>query len=113
MDGSLTIAVANNGKVSFDGRSRQEELEALLETMLTADTLPVTMLFYTEGVRWVVRDSPVLAKLQAVESKGAKLVSCLDCLSSCDLASEVGVGTVSDEESIMETLWAAGNVMVI
>ncbi len=113
MNGSLAIAVANNGKTLLDGRSPQEELETLLETMLAAEALPVTMLFYTEGVRWVVKDSPVLTKLQAIEAKGANVISCLDCLSACNLTNEVGVGTISDEETIMETLWAAGNVMVI
>ncbi len=113
MNRSLAIAVAHDG-LSQPGRDDpKSQLEALLRLLLDADTPSTRLLFYTEGVRWVTRESPLLDLLRAVEARGVELVACRTCLKSAGLLDQVAVGKVGSQDGIIEAMHTADNVVVL
>jgi len=113
MNRSLAIAVAHDGLSQPGGDDQEFQLENLLHLLLNAETPPTKMLFYTEGVRWVTSDSPLLDLLRAVESRGVELVACRTCLRSAGLLGQVAVGKVSSQDGIIEAMHTADNVVVL
>ncbi|MDY7042430.1 MAG: DsrE family protein [Chloroflexota bacterium] len=113
MNRSLAIAVAHDGLAQPSGDDQGCQLECLLHLLLDADTPPTRLLFYTEGVRWVTRNSPLLELLRAVEARGVELVACRTCLKSAGLLDQVAVGKVGSQDGIIEAMHTADNVVVV
>lgn len=113
MNRSLAIAVAHDGLSQPSEDNREFPLEALLHLLLNAETPPTRLLFYTEGVRWITRDSPLLDLLRAVEARGVELVACRTCLRSAGLLDQVAVGKVGSQDGIIEAMQTAENVVVL
>ncbi len=99
------------------GKADTELQHKLIGTYLKlldeSNTLPAAICFYTEGVKLVVADSPVLEPLQALETKGVHLVVCQTCLNYFDLADKVQVGVVGGMTDIIEAQWRAEKVITI
>ncbi|MBC7249268.1 MAG: DsrE family protein [Anaerolineae bacterium] len=113
MSRSLAIAVAHDG-LSPSGEGNQEfPLESLLHLLLNSEAPPTRLLFYTEGVRWVTRESPLLDLLRAVEARGVELVACRTCLKSAGLLDQVAVGKLGSQDGIIEAMQTADNVVVL
>jgi intracellular sulfur oxidation DsrE/DsrF family protein len=113
MNRSLAIAVAHDGLSQSNGNDQEFPLEALLHMLLNSEALPTRLLFYTEGVRWVTRESPLLDLLRAVEARGVELVACRTCLRSAGLLDQVAVGKVGSQDGIIEAMHTAENVVVL
>ena len=64
--------------------------------------------FYTDGVRLVLDDSPVLEELRALESQGVHLIICKTCLDAFGVADRVAVGVVGGMGDIIAAQWTAG-----
>ncbi len=78
-----------------------------------SDPLPAQLCFYTDGVRLCVDDSPVLAELKALESRGVELVLCSTCLERMVLTDRVAVGVVGGMADIITAMTAADNVVTL
>jgi intracellular sulfur oxidation DsrE/DsrF family protein len=104
---SLAIVIGENGSCS-DG-----ELAELLQDLQVLEEPSVQLVFTTEGVSLVTRDSPVLAQLQALEAKGVPILACSTCLSYAGLRDQVAVGKVGSMTRIMEAMQSADQVAAI
>jgi len=89
----------------------------LMHTYLTLldqdDVLPGAIAFYAEGVKLVVRGSPVLDLLHSLEAKGVHLIICNTCPQYYDLADEVQVGIIGGMTDIIAAMWKADKVITL
>ena len=112
-DRLLAIAVAHDGvDQSRDGPERAA-FEDLVHVLLQSESIPATLCFYTEGVRWLTRDSPVLKELEEIRRRGAEIVVCRACLAEAGLLDTVAVGQLDTQDHIDEILRHAEHTMVL
>lgn len=115
----LAIAVAHDGVGSEYGSSnrsnghKRESFEDLIDVLLQSEAIPATLCFYTEGVHWVTRGSPVLGELQEIRRRGAEIVTCRACLTEAGLLDAVAVGRLDTQDHIDDILRHAQHTMVV
>ena len=81
--------------------------------LLEGDRLPAAICFYTDGVKLVVKDSPVLEPLRALEEIGVRLIICSTCLDFYSLNGQTQVGIVGGMGDIIEAQTKAAKVITI
>lgn len=79
--------------------------------LLEGDHLPAAICFYTDGVKLVVKGSPALEPLKALEGKGVRLIVCSTCLETFGLTDQVQVGIVGGMGDILEAQVKASKVI--
>jgi hypothetical protein len=84
-----------------------------LALIAQASPLPSQICFYTDGVRLCVAGSPVLAELEALETKGVELVLCSTCLDKFGLLDNVSVGIVGGMGDIITAMTGADNAIAL
>jgi selenium metabolism protein YedF len=75
--------------------------------------LPAVICFYTEGVKLVTEDSPVLEQLQVLEKKGVRLIVCSTCLNYFGLTEKVRAGITGGMVDILEAQFRAAKVITL
>jgi selenium metabolism protein YedF len=109
---SGTVLFVTSDKV---GRGSDELGTILMSSMFGAiqevKPLPKTIVFMNSGVKLTVEGSPVLDKIKGLEKLGVGILICGTCLDYFHLKDKVGVGTVSNMFTILETLLGASNVV--
>jgi selenium metabolism protein YedF len=94
----------------------EEELGRLLITnfikaIKDLDVLPAKMVFYNNGVKLGVIESPVYEHLEEIENMGVSLLFCATCVNFYSLQDRVKIGTLSNMFEIAQVLASAGNVV--
>jgi hypothetical protein len=109
----LAIAVAHDGiSPSHNGHGRQR-FQELIDVLLQSEVIPATLCFYTEGVRWLTRESPVLGQLQEIRRRGAEILACRTCLTEAGLLDAFAVGRLDTQDNIDDILRHAQHTMVV
>jgi len=95
-----------------------EELQLLLigkylHLLEQGEDLPAAICFYTDGVKLVVTDSPILEKLAALEKRGVRLIVCSTCLNYFDLEDKIKIGIVGGITDILEAQIRAEKVITL
>jgi hypothetical protein len=107
------ILVTNDGMGTADAALRHKLLGIYLKLLLEHDYLPAAICFYADGVKLVVKGSPVLDVLGQIEAKGVHLVSCVTCLNYYGLNDRVAVGIVGGMHDIVELQRRAQKVITL
>lgn len=94
-----------------------EELGALLiqgfvNTIKEVAPLPAAVVCYNTGIKLACQDSPVVESLRELDRLGVRILVCGTCVNYFGAKEQLGVGTISNMLTIMETLTAAGKVVV-
>ncbi len=82
-----------------------------LDTIKEVEPLPDKMIFYHEGVKMVLEDSPVLEKLKDMERMGVEILICGDCVNFYKVKGKVRVGTISNAYDILKAFTDAGHLI--
>ena len=112
----LAIAVAHDGhgrSTSASNGHGSQKFEELVDVLLQSEAIPATLCFYTEGVRWLTRESPLLSELQEIRRRGAEIVACRACLTEAGLLDSVAVGRLDTQDHIDDILRHAQHTMVV
>jgi intracellular sulfur oxidation DsrE/DsrF family protein len=107
------ILVTSNGMGKADLPLGQKLVGKYLELLAQHTDLPAVICFYTEGVKLVIDDSPVLVQLRALEAKGVRLIVCSTCLDYFNLANRVKIGIVGGMGDIIEAQMKGEKVITI
>lgn len=107
------ILITNNGMGNADVPLQHKLLGKYLELIQQNNSLPNAICFYTEGVKLVVENSPVLAQLKSLEDKGVRLIVCSTCLEYFELIEKVQVGIVGGMGDIIEAQVQAEKVITL
>jgi hypothetical protein len=94
-----------------DGSFGLEMFDRFLHTLERPDLTDEALCFYTDGVKLVVEDSPVVDGLRLLEKLGMRIVICGSCLDYFGLRERVAVGEVGGMTEIVALLRSAGRVM--
>ncbi len=113
MSGSVAIVVSRNASDPEGGESPRERLEAVVSMLLQAEHPAVKVLFYTEGLSWVLRDSSILPQLMELEARGVELLVCQECAREGGLKGDLAVGRLESDDHILELMWSAEHVVVV
>jgi len=88
-------------------------LSNYLKLLLDEDLLPNALLFYGEGVKTVVENSPFLETLSELEKKGVNLIVCKTCLNFYGILDQIKVGKVGTMADIVHYQWNVDKVITI
>jgi hypothetical protein len=110
---NTVILVTTNGMGNADETLQQLLFGKYVELLLQNESLPEVFCFYTDGVKLVCEDSPVLEQLKSLESKGIRLIICSTCLNYFELSAKVRVGIVGGMGDILEAQSRAEKVITI
>ena len=110
---STIILITNNGMGKADEKLQQILAGKYFELLAQNGSLPAAICFYTEGVKLVCEDSPVIEQLRELESKGVRLIVCSTCLNYFNLKEKVQVGIVGGMGDILEAQTKAEKVITL
>ena len=110
---NTVLMVTNYGMGKGDQALQLKLIGKYLELIQQNQTLPNAICFYTDGVKLVVEGSPVLDQLNALETKGVRLIVCSTCLEHYTLTDKVQVGIVGGMTDIIEAQVKAAKVIAI
>ena len=88
-------------------------LTTYLDLILEAEYLPKAITFYTDAVRLITTDSPLLSQFQALEENGVLLIACGTCLNHHGLWDQVEVGIVGGMTDIIEAQKKAKKIVTL
>jgi selenium metabolism protein YedF len=74
---------------------------------------PHAIAFYNAGVTLLVKSSPVLAALAALEEAGVELLACGTCIEDYGILGQISVGRVTDMREIVSEMMEADKVVTI
>ena len=110
---SLVIAVPYDGIAEDRNNESRLAFEELIQTLLAYDKIPATLCFYTEGVRWVTKESPLVDELREIISRGADIVACRASMAEAGLIEDLAVGRLDTADRIDDMLIGAQHAMVV
>ncbi|MEJ5223799.1 MAG: DsrE family protein [Anaerolineales bacterium] len=113
MNNDTLLVITHNGMGHADPALQHKLIGKYLSLLLDAGTLPNAIAFYTDGVKLVTKDSPVLEQLAAMEARGVRLIVCSTCLEHFGLTDKVKVGIVGGMTDIIEAQSRAGKVITL
>jgi len=107
------IQLTNYGMGDADEELQIKLLKTYFTLLLEGDYIPKVITLYTEAVKLITTDSPLLKELQALEEKGTLLISCGTCLNHYGLWDQVEVGLVGGMTDIVESQKKAKKIVSI
>ena len=110
---NTVILITSNGMGKSDERLGQTLAGKYFELLSQNGSLPAVLCFYTEGVKLVCDDSPILDQLRKLEANGVRLIVCSTCLNYYELNENVQVGIVGGMGDILEAQVKADKVITI
>jgi len=107
------LLITKNGIGHADVELQHKLLDTYLRLLLENGDLPAAICFYTDGVKLVVKESPLLDRLHDIEARGVRLIICSTCLNSFGLTDDVAVGIIGSMADILEAQTRAGKVITL
>ena len=90
-----------------------EMLDKFFHTLETRAEKPHAICFYTEGVKLLADDSPVVLGLKLLESLGVQIIACQSCLNRYGLLSRLAVGQIGGMPDIVQLMGEADKVITV
>jgi sulfur relay (sulfurtransferase) complex TusBCD TusD component (DsrE family) len=116
MEGKIVVLVTRYGMgavAAGDEAFGVEMLERFLHACESRAESFEAICFYTEGVRAVCAESPLVPALRLIEGLGVRLVVCRTCLDHYGLTERVAVGEIGTMAEIVGLITEAGKVVTL
>jgi len=103
--------------ISSDSMGRGDEelgrvlLRNYLHTLTELEPRPDVLVFFNNGVRLAVLESPAVEDLRTLSHLGVKLLLCGTCVNTFGIKEDIGVGEISNMYAISETMLRAASVI--
>jgi hypothetical protein len=107
------ILVTRNGMGEAEPALQIKLIQTYLKLLDESKILPAAICFYTDGVKLVVKGSPVIDLLKSLETKGVRLILCSTCLGYFNLTEQVQVGIIGGMTDIIEAQFKSQKVISI
>ena len=111
MEKKVAVTIGREGIGHGDTELGRRLVASFLHALEAERRFPCAICFFTEGVRLVVEESPVLDHLRTLEALGVRLLICRTCLDHYALTERVAVGTISNMGDIVAALFEADSVI--
>jgi len=109
----LVIGVAYDGVTQDSDGKERLAFESLVRELLNHAKIPVTLCFYTEGVRWLTKESPYIDELKEINARGGEILACRATVKAAGLQDDLAVGRLAAPDLIDDMLLQAEHVMVL
>ena len=109
----FTILVPTNGMGHADQELQHKLIKTYFSLLAANDYLPSVIAFFTEGVKLLTAESPILDSLQSLESRGVRLIACGTCLAHFELEGKLELGIPGGMTDIIEAQWRAEKVITL
>jgi selenium metabolism protein YedF len=86
-------------------------LSNFIKAVKDLEVLPKKIVFYNNGVKLGITDSPVHEHLGEIEKMGVGLLFCATCVKYYSLEEEIKIGTLSNMFEIAQVLASASNII--
>lgn len=86
-------------------------MKGLVNIIAETSPLPSHLIFYNSGILLTSDGSNLIESLREIEGKGVKILVCGTCVKHYGKENSVGVGTISNMYTILETMTAAGHII--
>jgi len=113
MTSATIFLITRTGLGHADAELQDLMLHNFLRVLAERDPTSFQLVFYTEGVKLVTADSPVLIDLRVLESNGVTMLACKTCLEYFHLSDRVAVGRISTMAEIVEAFTRAERVVTV
>lgn len=110
---TTVIMISREGMGHADVSLQHKLLRTFLTLLLESSQFPRAICFYTEGVKLVVEDSPILDLLQSFQDHGVPLIVCQTCLNHYRLTDRLKVGLVGGMGDVIAAATSAAKIMSI
>jgi selenium metabolism protein YedF len=109
--GNFIIAFTSDKMGEGDEELGRLLLINFIKAIKDLEILPEKMVFYNNGVKLGVIDSPVYEHLKEIEKMGVVLLLCATCAKFYFLEDKIRVGTLSNMYEIAQVMASAGNIV--
>ena len=110
---STVILVTSNGMGNADAELSKVLLSNYLKLICEENLLPNAILFYGEGVKTVVENSPFIDALSDLGQKGVNLIVCKTCLNYYGLIDKIKVGKIGAMTDIIHYQYSVDKVITL
>ena len=110
---SSVLVINSDTMGSGDNELGKKLIYNYFSTIVEAQSLPGTILFYNTGVKLVAKGSPVVDFLELLSEKGIEILVCGTCLKYFKLENKIAVGRMSDMKTISEKMFYAENTITL
>ncbi len=110
---TVAIGIAHNGVAQGRNGKDRQAFENLVHALLKYPNIPLTLCFYTEGVRWVTDESPYINELKEIRSRGADILVCKATLAESGMTGRLVVGRADHPDHIDDVLLQAEHAMIL
>lgn len=86
-------------------------IQAYINTLLSIENLPQTILFYNSGVRLLDKDNNISNSLRDIEAKGVELLACGVCVEFYGLKEKLVAAKISNMLNILDKITKADKVV--
>jgi intracellular sulfur oxidation DsrE/DsrF family protein len=108
---STVILFVRNGIGEAPEELSQTLVRNYLGLLKDEKRVPVTMLFYGEGIKLLCKGSSVLDSLSALADRGVKLIACKTCLNYFNLTDDMLIGQIGTMADILTIQLEADKVI--
>jgi selenium metabolism protein YedF len=109
--GDFVVAISSDKMGEGDEVLGRLLMVNFIKALKDLDKLPYKVVFYNNGVKLGVKDSPVIGDLKDLEKMGVELLFCATCVNHYSLETLVTEGTLSNMYVIAALMASAGNVV--
>jgi len=105
------IAISSDVMGRGDEELGEVLMRSYLHTLTEVEPRPDVLVFFNSGVRLAVVGSSAVDDLQAIATRGTRLLLCGTCLNAFELRDQVAVGEISNMYAISEAMLKATTVI--
>lgn len=109
----LVIIIGSDKYGSGDNEWSSILMESYLYALSESSALPDKLIFYNSGVKLTAEGSNVIESLEALKSRGVKILSCGACLDFYEVKDKLIIGEVTNMYEIVDIMNKASNTINI
>lgn len=103
-DQNRVIVIKNNKMGMGEDELGSILIQGFINTIKAVSPLPHKIIFYNNGVKLTLKDSPVIESLKELEKLGIKLLVCGTCADYFRIKDKIGCGSISNMYDILDSL---------
>ena len=101
--GGAVVVLSSDRMGNGDDELGRVLMKSFVYALTEMDPLPAKVLLYNTGVKLSIQGADTLTDLQKLEGQGVEILNCGTCLDFFQLASELGVGSVTNMYEIVQS----------
>ena len=105
------IAITNDKMGSGSDDLGKILIQGFMNTIKEVSPLPQKIIFYNNGVKLTLKDSPVIDSLKELEKLGVKIQICGTCADYYEVKDKIGCGKISNMYDIIDSLTKATHII--